>query len=200
LGEAGRLLGAGLVEALLIDLHAETAGKHLGALVKLLGFAFGSEADGREIFFEARAVETGLVEVLHGANEGTGLPADGCAERAESSAGFRSEEDQSLRGFVWNGHPKAFLAHLLIPGLDLGEPVLGRRVCGAAEEGDDHDVTGGLRFGEIGLDPEAVRGLEVRDFGDGEDGFAAADADVHGRAGEIEGGPVGEGEGRRQDE
>ena len=75
---------------------------------------------------------------------------------------------------------------LLVPGVDLGEPVVGREVGGAAQEGDDEERWLDWVLREIGLDPELVAGLQVGDFGDGKSGGAAGDADVDLGADEIE--------------
>jgi hypothetical protein len=132
------------------------------------------------------------MEILHGADKSAGLATDGSAKRRESAASFRGEEDQSLRGFVGDGHPKTFLTNLLVPCLDLGEPALGRWIGGAAQEGNDHDVARGLRFRKVGVDPEAIGGLQIRNFGNGQDRLSAADTHVDGRPGEVEGGTVGQ--------
>ena len=67
-----------------------------------------------------------------------------------------------------DGDADAFFADLVVPGLDAGEPVVGGRVGGAAEEGGDEEVMDGLGGGEIGVQPDLVAGLEVGDVGDGQ--------------------------------
>jgi hypothetical protein len=48
-----------------------------------------------------------------------------------------------------------------------------------------------LALREIGMDPEAVSGLKVRDFGNRQSSPCTLDADVNFRADEVEGGIVG---------
>jgi hypothetical protein len=56
----------------------------------------------------------------------------------------------------------------------------------------------GLAFGKVGVDPETVSGLEIRNLGDREGCTCALDADFHSRADEIEGGVVGVGKSKGQ--
>jgi hypothetical protein len=189
LGKARGLLRAGLVETLLIDLHVQAASEHLGALMELLGLTFSREANRGQIFFEAGAIETRLMKVLHGANKGSRFSANRSAESAESASGIRGEENQGLRRFVRNCDPDTFLPDVFVPCLDLGEPIVWRRVGGAAQERHDHDVVRGLGFGEIGMNPEAVRWLQVRYLRDREDGFTTAYTYFHRGASQIEGSP-----------
>ena len=66
-----------------------------------------------------------------------GASADGGPESTEVAACFRREEEHRLLGFVGYGDGDAFLADLSVPGLDPGEPVIGRWIGGAAEEDGD---------------------------------------------------------------
>ncbi len=133
-----------------------------------LGVVGGDAADGGEIFFDAGLLEAGFEEVLRGADEDAGAAADGGAEGGEVAAGLGGEEEDGLLGLVGDGDGDAFFADFFVPGLDPGEPVVGRRVGGAAEEGGDEEVVDGLGGREIGMEPELVAGLEVGDLGDGE--------------------------------
>ncbi len=146
---------------------------------------------GGEVAFDALLLEGGLVEVGVGADEEAGAAFDGGAEGFKVTAGFGGDEEEGLLGVGGDGDGGAFRGVLLVPGVDLGEPVIGRLVGGAAEEGDDEEEVVGLVVGEVGFDPEFVAGLEVGDLGDGEGFVAAGDFDLDFGAGEVEAGVVG---------
>jgi len=140
---------------------------------------------GGEVAFDALLLEGGFVEIGVGANEEAGLAFDGGAEGFEVATGFRRDEDEGLLGFVGNDDGGSF-GRLLVPGVDFGEPVVGRLVGCAAEKGDDEQQVIGLGGRKIGFDPDLVAGLEIWDFGDGKRAISAGDADIDLRASEVE--------------
>ncbi len=186
LGEAVGLGVDGLLEAVAVGLEVEGAGEEVGVFGEGLGVVGRDAAHVGEIGFDAGLFEAGFGEVLRGADEDAGAAADGGAEGAEVAAGFGGEEEDDLLGFGGHGDGDAFFADFFVPGLDLGEPVVGGRVGGAAEEGGDEEVVDGLGGGEVGMQPDLVAGLEVGNLGDGQGTVVAGDVDVDLGAGEVE--------------
>ncbi len=191
LGEAVGLSVDGLLEAVAVGLEVEGAGEEVGVFGEGFGVVGGDAADVGEVGFDAGLLEAGFEEVLRGADEDAGAAADGGAEGGEVAAGLGGEEEDDLLGFGGDGDGNAFVADFLVPGLDLGEPVIGGRVGGAAEEGGDEEIADGLGGGEIGVEPELVAGLEVGDLGDGQSAAVAGDVDVDLGAGKVEARGVG---------
>jgi hypothetical protein len=105
----GRLLGAGLVEALMIDADIQTARKEHGARLQLFGIGNGNLTDCLEVFFQTSAVETGLDQILCGPYECSGLSTDCSPQRAERPAGFWGHENESLFRLFRHGHEDAFI-------------------------------------------------------------------------------------------
>ncbi|MCU1252807.1 MAG: hypothetical protein JWQ49_5836, partial [Edaphobacter sp.] len=200
LGEAVGLGVEGLLEAVTVGLEVEGAGEQVGVLGEGLGVVRWDKADVGEIGFDAGLFEAGLGEVLRGANEDAGAAADGGAEGAEVAAGFRGEEEDDLLGLGGHGDGYALFADLFVPGLDLGEPVVGGRVGGAAAKGGDEEVVDGLRGGEVGVQPDLVAGEEIGDLGDGQGAVVAGDVDVHLGASEVEARGVGVERGAEEEE
>src|SRR6202012_135061 len=87
--------------------------------------------------------------------------------------------------FLGHGDEDALLADVLLPGLDACKPVVGRRVGIAAEEDADQEIFDGLGGREVGVQPDAVAGLEVRNLGNGEGYTVAGDADLAGGTDEV---------------
>ncbi len=135
-------------------------------------------------------LEAGLDEVLRGADEDAGAAADGGAEGAEVAAGFGSEKEDDLLGLIGDGDGDALFANLLVPGLDLEEPVVWRRIRGTAQEGRDEKIVNGLCGWQVGAHPDLVSGLEIGNLGDGQSFARAGDMDVHLGSGEVEAGRV----------
>ena len=185
LGEAGELHVDGLLEAGLVGLEGEGAGEQVGVLLERGGVGGRDAADVGEVLLDAGLLEAGFGEVLRGANEDAGAAADGGFQGGEVAAGLRREEEDGLLGLLGHGDEDAFLADVLLPGLDACEPVLGRRVGVAAEEDADEEVFDGLGRREVGVQPDAVAGLEVGNLGDGEGDAVARDADVDARADQV---------------
>ncbi len=186
LGEAVGLSVNGLLEAVAVGLEVESAGEEVGVLGEALGVVGWDATHVGEIGFDAGLLEAGFGEVLRGTDEDAGTASDGGAEGGEVASGFGCEEEDDLLGFVGDGDGDALFADFFVPGLDLGEPVVGRRVGGAAKEGGDEEVVDGLGGREIGVEPEFVAGLEVGDLGDGQGAASAGDVDVDLGAGEVE--------------
>jgi hypothetical protein len=177
LGEADDLLVDRLLEAVGIRLEGEGGGEFGGTFGDGLRVILRDRLHGSEVALDALLLEGGLVEVGVSADEKAGTAFDGRAKRFEVSAYLRHDEHHGLFGALWNDDVGA-LDGFLIPGVDLGEPVVWGKVSGAAQEGDDEEEMVGLGVGEIGLDPELVAWLEAWDFGDGEAHASARDADV----------------------
>jgi len=118
----------------------------------------------------------------------------GGAKGFEVAAGLRCDKHDRLFGTLGNDDGGAFDI-FLVPGVDQGEPVVGRLVGGAAQEGDDEEQMIGLGAGEVGLYPDFVAGLQAGDLGDGKRGAPARDADVDLGANEVEARCVGSVEG-----
>ena len=191
LGEAGGLRVDGALEAVAVGLEIEGAGEEVGVVGESFGVVGWDAADGGEIGLDAGLLEAGFDEVLRGANEDAGAAADGGAEGAEVAACLGREEEDDLLGLGGDGDGDALFADLLVPGLDLGEPVIGGRVGGAAQEGADEEVVNGLGGGEVGVEPDLVAGLKIGNLGDGQCFACAGDVDIDLGAGEIEACGVG---------
>src|SRR6202012_2065556 len=127
-----------------------------GASQQVRMFLKGGGVGGREtggvdaILLEAGLLETGLGEVLRGANEDAGTAADGGLQSGEVAAGLRREKEDGLLCLLWDGDEDALFADVLLPGLNAGEPVLGRGIRIAAEEDADEEVFDRLGGREIG--------------------------------------------------
>ena len=148
----------GFLKQSLVGLEVEGAGEEVGVLERgPWGRRAGRGACRRDRLLDAGLLEAGLGEVLRGADEDAGAAADGGAEGGEVAAGFGGEEEDDLLGLVGDGDGDALFADLFVPGLDLGEPVVGGRVGGAAEEGGDEEVVDGLGGREVGMQPDACR-------------------------------------------
>src|SRR5262249_20810820 len=156
LGEAGVLLVDWPVEAVLVRTEVESAGEEVGVVEQGLGVAGRGLADGVEVLLDAGLLEANLSEVLGGADEDSGASLDGGTKGAEVAAGFRGKEEDGLLRLGGNSDGDAFFAHLLVPGLDSGEPVGGRGIGGSAEEDSDEEVVDGLGSGQIGEEPDLV--------------------------------------------
>ncbi len=176
LGEANNLLIDGLLEAVGVGFEGEGGGELGGAF----GDGFGIVADafhGGEVVLDALLLEGGFVEVGVGADEEAGARFDRGTKGLEVAASLRGDEHDRLFRALGNDDGGAFDG-LLVPGVDQGEPVLGRLVGGAAQEGDDEEQMVGLGAGEVGLEPDFVSGLEAGNLRDGKAGAAARDANV----------------------
>jgi hypothetical protein len=186
LGEAGKLRVDRLLEAFRVGFESEGAGEQIGVLLQICGVRGRDATYGSEILFDAGLLEAGFDEVLLGADENAGMAFYGGAEGGKVAAGFGSHENDDLLGLGGDSDERALLPDMLVGGVDAGEPVVGRRVGGAAQEADDHEVFDRLGGGQVGMDPEPVTGLQVGDLGDVERFAGAGDADVDPGAGEIE--------------
>ena len=197
LREARHLLRGGLVEALLIEAHVQTASQHCCARFQLLGIGGVGLANRFQIFFETLALEAGLLKILSGADESSGLAANRRAERAEGATGFGSEKYESLLGFVGNDDKNSFVADGLVPGFDASKPGIGRRIGRATQKNDDHQIADGLAVGKIGMHPEAVSAAgdwELRAMGRVDSGALHANFDF--RTNEVKSVVVGAGRGQ----
>lgn len=100
-------------------------------------------------------------------------------------------------GLLGHGDEDTLFADVLLPGFNAGEPVVGRRVRAAAEERTDEQIFDGLGVGKIGVQPDAITGLKVRDLGDGQRDAVAGYAHVDAGADEVK--PRIDGEARREE-
>jgi hypothetical protein len=191
LRKAGDLLCAGLIEALLIEPDVKAARQKGGVRLELVGISRVSLANRLEIFFETQAVEAGLLEILGGADKSAGLAANRRAESAKGASSLRGEEDQGFLGFFGNDDKNAFFVDWPAPGFDAGKPGLGRRIGCAAQESHDHQIVHRLAVREIGVNPQAIPGLEIGDLGDGQSLSGALNADFHLGTDKVESGIVG---------
>jgi len=187
LGEARDLLGAGFIETLLVEADVQAARQKGRVRFELLGIGAVGLADGVEEFLQALTIEAGLLQVLCGANEGSGLAANGGAKRAEGATGVRGEEYESFFGLVGNGDKDAFVADGVGPRLDSSEPGIWRRIRRTTQEGNDHQIADRLTLGKIGVNPQAVSGLQTGDLGNRESYTGALDTNLNLWAGEVEG-------------
>jgi hypothetical protein len=89
LRQARRLLFDWLVEAFLVKLHAQRAGKKDGSIMQRLRI-LGATFNVVEVAIRARAVQTSLVQVLRRPDEDAGFAADGGTQTTEIAARFRS--------------------------------------------------------------------------------------------------------------
>ena len=194
LDEAVVLQVHGTLEAVLVGLEVEGAGEKVGVVEEGLGIGGGGLANGGDVFLDASLLEACLEQVLGGADEGAGAAADCFFKGGEVAAGFGSEEEEGLLGLVGNGDGDS-LVGFVIPGLDLGEPLVGRWVGAAAKERDDEQKVDGLSGRQVKMEPELVAGLEIGDVSDGKGLAVAGDAGVDLGAGQIEARAVG---GRRE--
>ena len=191
LGEACVLLVKGAFEAVGIGAEVEGAGEEVAVLLELdFGGVGGARAASwrRGSAVDAGLLEAGLVEILGGADEDAGAALDRGTEGAEVASGFGGEEEDGLLGLAGYGDGDALFADLFVPGFDADEPVVGRWVGRAAQEGRDEEVVDGLGGGQVGVQPDLVAGQQVGDRGDGEQDAGAGDADIDLGAGEVEAG------------
>ena len=154
LRKARDLLRAGLVETLLVKLHPEATGQHGGVdfqLVRIGGIGFAHRL---HIFFQAQAVEAGLLQILRGTYKCARLAADRGAKRAKGAAGFRGKKHQRFFGLFGNCDEYAFFVDGLAPGFHAGKPGFGRRIGSASQERDHHQVAHRLAVWEIGMNPK----------------------------------------------
>jgi hypothetical protein len=150
------------------------------------------------IYFSMRASSNPASMRSWEADEGAGPALDGGFESGKIASRLRRHEQECLLGLVGHGNEGALLADLAVPGLDAGEPLVWWRVRCAAQEDADEQVLHGLRGGQVGMQPEAVAGLQVGHGGDGQRlgiavGVDAGDADIDPGADEVEAGVPGAG-------
>jgi hypothetical protein len=183
-----------------LGLRLRVRARRLECSSKAFGSPGGTWLHGGEILLDASLFEAGFGEVLRGANEDAGPAADGGAQGAEVAAGLGGEEEDDLLGFVGTvtvtPSSRTFLCQVSISD----EPVVGRGIGGAAQEGqrrgdsgDDAVADGDDAVGELG---------DVGLVGDDDDGVALGVEIVEERhdlvAGlgvEVAGGFVGEDDG-----
>src|SRR5581483_9643244 len=112
-----------LLETGFVRLERQCAGEQIGVLQELGGVPGGDAADVGEVTLDARLFKAGFGEILGGPDEDAGTAADGGFESGEVAACLRSEEEHGLLGLLGHGDEDAFLANILLPGLDAVEPV-----------------------------------------------------------------------------
>src|ERR1035437_1987686 len=102
-----------------------------------------------EIAFDALLLKGGFIEVGIGANKETWLAFNGGAKGVEVAASLRRYKENGLLSLGGDRDSRAF-SSLLVPGFDLGEPVVRRLVCSAAKKGDDEQQMVGLACRKVG--------------------------------------------------
>ena len=176
----------GLVEALLVHLDAQRSRKEDGPVVQRLWIQVGTTFYFGQVFVRARAVQAGLIQILHGPYENAGLAAYGGPQTAEIAAGLGSEKQYGLLSLRRNGDENAFRFYLLGPCLRSREPILGRRVSGAPQERDHQQIMRGLIVGKINVDPQPVSRQQVGHVRDTEFISGAGYIDFQFGSGQIE--------------
>ena len=168
LREARDLLRAGLIEALLIDFHAQTAGEHCSVGFRLLGIGDVGSAHGLEIFLHTLPIQTGLLEILRRTHKGAGFPPNRCTQSAERAAGLGSEKDQSFVSLFRDGDEYSFVVYGFAPGFYTCKPGFRRRIGCTPQERDHHQVADGLAIGKVSMNPETIASLKVWYLGYGQ--------------------------------
>ena len=106
---------------------------------------------------------------------------------AERPSRFRSKEDNSFFGLFRYGNEDALVVDRFAPRLHASEPGIWRRVGGAAQKNDDHQIAHGLAVGQIGMHPQPVARLKVGHFRDRQSHSGSLHPNVNLRADEIKG-------------
>ena len=163
LGEAGELGVDGQLVAGGVGLEGESAGEKVGVLLELIGIGWRDAADGGQVLFNARLLKAGLSEVLRSADEDARTALYGGLEGGEVAAGFGGHEEHCLLGFGGNGDERTFFADFLVPGFYAEEPVIRWGIGGAAEKDTDEEIVNRLACWKVGVQPDAIAGLEVWD-------------------------------------
>ena len=185
LRQARRLLVSGFVEAFLIDLDAEAAGCCFGAFFQGFWIGLGGDSDFSKVGIEAHSVPAGRLQVLAGADKDAGTSSDGIAQCAEVATRFGSQEHDGLLRLLGHHDENTFFACLAVPRFHACEPLVGRRIGDAAQEGDDEDIARGLTIGKVGMDPKPVSREEVGHLANGQSYLAPLDVYVHFGAGKV---------------
>ncbi len=180
-----------LFEAVGVGLERERGGELGGVVLDRFRVVFGDRPHGGEVALDALLLEGGLIQVDISPDKGAGAAFYGGAQGLEVAAGLGRNEQESLLRIVGYGHRGALGGVLMIPGVDLGKPRVGRLVGGAAEKGDDEEQMILLVVGQIGLDPELIAGLQVRHLRDGQGPVATRDAHHDLGSGKVKAGVVG---------
>ena len=184
--QAGALFFERLGEAGFIDANAERAREQHRMLFQRFRVGVVDRFHVGEIFFETRSIETRLIQILRSANENARASADGAAQRTEIATGFGREENQRLLSVLRNGDDDSLFLNRLGPRFCFREPILRRRVCRSAQKRDDQQVARGLIVGKIGMQPQAIAGLQIRDLRDRQRLAVARDLHLDARAEQIE--------------
>src|SRR5579862_1870323 len=150
------------------------------------GIVVGSFPNGIQVAIQSRSRQTRPVQILRGAHKCSGLSHYSRAQSAEISAGFGRKKEQELLGILRNGKNKPLFAYLPVPSFDFSEPVWRRRIGGPTKKRRHHDVAHGLLFRHVGMNPDAISGLQVRDLGDRQCLTCSSYAHLDLRSGQIE--------------
>ena len=199
LRQARRLQLGNPVEAFLVDFDRKTAGQKRRRLRELGRIGVIELADRREIELQARTVECGLIEVLGGAHECARASPHGAHQRLIVAARLGGEKHEHLLRPLRYGDRQSVVAALAGPRLAGKEPTLGWGIGGAAQECSHHQIVGRLRGRQIGLDPNAVAHIEIRDLGGRQSLCTAGDLDHEGGSGQVERCGVGTNHGSAND-
>jgi len=135
---------------------------------------------------------------LRSADERSGLGSDRAPQSRECPAGVWRQENKGFFGFVGNGDVDSFLMDRLGPGIGTRKSRFRRRVRRAAQKGHNHHVVDGLAVRKIGMYPQAVSGLKIRDLRNGERLAGALHADIDLGTDEVKGNVLGRSTNSRQ--
>jgi hypothetical protein len=185
LQQTGRLQVAGLGEAGLVDLDPQAAGEARRGRLQGVGVGAVGFAHAVQERLQPRPVQVQLSEVLRGPHEHPRARPHGPRQRPCVAAGVGGEEQDHLLRARRHDQVEA-AASLGRPALVGGEPPLGRRVGGPAQERGHQQVMRPGPGRRLGLDMDPVAGGEVRRLGDRQGRGPAGDGDLERRTGEIE--------------
>ena len=147
--QARRLQRRNPIQTFLVDLDGETAGEQRRRLRQPCRIGVVQRADDREVAVEARMIESGLIQVLRGANEGARPSAHGVHQGPVVAARLRREEHHHLLRIGRHRHRQPIGAAFGCPGLAVVEPAFRRRIGGSAQERGHQKVMRGLRGGKV---------------------------------------------------
>ena len=115
----------------------------------------------RQVSLYPQLLERSLVQRRIRADEQSRPPAHGPAQRLEVPTRLRRNEHQRLLGSLRHGNGCA-LDNLLVPGIDLVEPVFRRLIRSSAQKRNNQQQVIGLRGRQIHLHPDLVFRHQVR--------------------------------------
>ena len=164
-----------------IELHRKAARELRRDVGQLRWIAMGDVGDER---LQPRPVEHRLIQLLRCAHERTGSPPDRRRHGIQRAAGIGDQQHDRLLRARGNGRVDRRL--LRLPWFGVEQPVLGRRIGRAAQEGEHQPVARTLRTRQIDRDANAVTHRQIGHLRQGERDAAVRDAYRQRRARQIE--------------